>query len=86
MFYNGCTKLHEENAKWADFKSTFRRSFTDIHPDKYHFMKLQAARQGRNESPQESADRRRGVAQKIMGKQTIQLLDAYTAKIRSVCF
>jgi hypothetical protein len=31
-------------------------------------MKLQTARQGRNESAQESADRCRGLAQKIMGK------------------
>jgi len=68
MFYNGCTELHEENANWEDFKSAFRRRFRDIHPDKYYFMKLQSARQGRNGSPQEFADRCRGLAQKIMGK------------------
>jgi hypothetical protein len=31
-------------------------------------MKLQTARQGRNETPQEFADRCRGLAQKIYGK------------------
>ena len=67
MFYNGCTELHEENANWEDFKSAFRRRFRDIHSDQY-FIKLQTARQGRNESPQEFADRYRGLAQKIMGK------------------
>jgi len=67
-FYNGCTEHHEENVNWEDFKSAFRRRFRDIHSDQYHFMKLQTARQGRNECPQEFADRYRGLAQKIMGK------------------
>ena len=35
MFYNGCTKLHEENVNWEDFKSAFRRRFRDIHSDQY---------------------------------------------------
>ena len=68
MLYNGCTEFHEENAKWENFKSTFRRSFRDIHSDQYHLMKLQTARQGRKESPQEFADGCRGLAQKMMVK------------------
>jgi len=68
MFYNGFTELHEENANWEDYKSAFRWRFRDIHSDQYHFMKLHIARQGRNESHQEFADRCRGIAQKIMGK------------------
>jgi hypothetical protein len=68
MFYNGCTELHEENVKWENFKSAVRRRFRDIHSDKYNFIKLQTARQGRNESPQEFADRCRGLAQKIIRK------------------
>ena len=51
-----------------DFKSAFRRRFRDIHSDQYHCMKLQTTTQGRNESPQEFADRCRGLRQKIMGK------------------
>jgi hypothetical protein len=68
MFYNGCTELHEEDVTWEKFKSAFRQRFKDIRSDQYHFMKLQTARQGRNETPQEFADRCRGLAQKIMGK------------------
>jgi hypothetical protein len=58
----------KKNVNWEDFKSAFRRRFRDIHADQYHFMKLQTARQGRNQSPQEFADRCKGLAQKIMGK------------------
>jgi hypothetical protein len=68
MFYNGCTVLNKETVNWEDFKSAFRRRFRDIRSNQYHFMKLQTARQGRNESPQEFADICRGLAQKIMGK------------------
>jgi len=68
MFYNGCPELHEENVTWQEFKSVFRRRFRDRHSDKCHFIKLQTARQGRNESPQKSADRCRRLTQKIMGK------------------
>jgi broad specificity phosphatase PhoE len=53
---------------WQEFKNAFRRRFRDIHTDQYHYMKLQTARQGKNESPQEFADRCRGIAQKIMVK------------------
>jgi hypothetical protein len=67
MFYNGCTELHED-VTWENFKSKFRRRFKDIHPEQYHFMKLQTARKGRNETPQQFADRCRGVARKIMAK------------------
>ena len=50
------------------FKDAFRRRYKDTHTDQYHFTKLQTARQARNESPQEFADRCRSLAQKVMGK------------------
>lgn len=65
LFYHGCTELHEEGTAWQTFKSAFRRRYKDIHTDQYHFTKLQTARQGKNESPQEFADRYRALAQKI---------------------
>ena len=39
-----------------------------MHTDQYHFMKLQTARQAKNEGPQEFADRCRALAQKVMCK------------------
>lgn len=67
-FYNGCPELHDENVTWEQFKKEFRKRFRDVHSDQFHFMKLQTARQGRNESPQQFADRCKTLAQKIMVK------------------
>jgi hypothetical protein len=67
-FYNGCPQLHEENVTWEQFKSAFRKRFRDVHSDQFHFMKLQTARQGRNESTQQFADRCKTLAKKIMVK------------------
>jgi hypothetical protein len=36
-----------------------------VHTDQYHYARLQMARQGRNKSPQEFADRCRTLAQRI---------------------
>jgi len=44
----------------------FKQRFKDVHSDQYHFVKLQTVRQGKNESPQEFADRCSGLSQKIM--------------------
>ena len=46
----------------------FNQWFKNVHSDQYHFMKLQTAREGKNESPQEFADRCRGLSQKVMCK------------------
>jgi hypothetical protein len=43
----------------------FRKRFKDVHTDQYHYARLQMARQGKNGSPQEFADRCRALAQKI---------------------
>jgi hypothetical protein len=68
LFYQGRAKLHEDGVTWQIFKDAFRRRYKDIHTNQYHFMKLQTARQAKNESPQEFADRCRALAQKVMGK------------------
>jgi hypothetical protein len=68
QFYNGCLELHSRGATWQKFKDEFRRRFCDTYTDQYHFMKLHTARQGRNESPQEFADRCRALSQKIVCK------------------
>lgn len=68
LFYQGCTALHEKDATWQSFKEAFRRRYEDVHTDQYHFTKLQTAKQGKKETPQEFADRCKGLAQKIICK------------------
>ena len=68
LFYSGCPELHTEDATWQKFKGAFRKRFKDAHTDQYHFTNLQTARQKKNESPQEFADRYRALAQKITCK------------------
>ena len=68
QFYNGCLELHSPGVIWQKFKDAFRQRFRDTHTDQYHFVRLQTARQGRNESPQEFADRCRELSQKIVCK------------------
>jgi len=50
---------------WKKFKDVFPHRFRDTHIDQLHFMRLHTARQSRNESIQEFADRCRALAQKI---------------------
>ena len=68
QFYNGCLELHAKDVTWQKFKEVFRHRFRDTHTDQYHFMRLQTARQGRNESPQQFADRCRALSQKVVCK------------------
>jgi len=68
VFYQGCNELHENDATWETFKSAFRRRYEDVHTDQFHFTRLQTARQAKGESPQEFADRCRGLAQKVMAR------------------
>jgi hypothetical protein len=68
VFYQGYAELHAQDASWQTFKEVFRRRYRDVHTDQYNYMKLQTARQGKNESPQVFADRCRTLAQKITYK------------------
>ena len=68
MFYNGCPELHAEGVTWDSFKNALSQRFKDTHSDQFHFMQLQTARQRKNESPREFADRCKGLAQKVMRK------------------
>jgi hypothetical protein len=85
MFYQGCNELHEEDATWQTFKNAFRRRHEDVHTDRFHFTRLQTARQTKGESPQEFADRCRGLAQKVMAKTDDPKLNVYIAKTRIGC-
>lgn len=68
LCYQGYTELHEEGTTWQSFKSAFRCRYEDVHMDQFPFMKLQAAKEEKKESPQEFEDRCRGLAHKIMFK------------------
>jgi hypothetical protein len=61
-----CAELHEDSATWQTFKNAFRWRYQDVHTDQFHFTKLQTARQGKRESPQEFTDRCRALAQKVV--------------------
>jgi hypothetical protein len=68
IFYQGCTELHEEEATWKAFKSAFRRRYEDVNTDQYNFTRLETSKQAKGESPQEFADRCRGLAQKVTSR------------------
>jgi len=59
VFYQGCTELHTRGPSWNTFKEVFRKRYDDVHTDQYHYARLQMAQKGKNESPQEFADRYR---------------------------
>jgi len=63
-FYNRMRELHDRNRTWANFKAIFQKRFRDVKTDQYHFTQLQTARQGKDETPQEFADRCRNLAQR----------------------
>jgi len=67
-FYNANLDLHAADVTWEGFKAAFRERFRDVRPDQFYFSKLQTAKQGKSEDPQEFADRCRGLAQKVMGR------------------
>ena len=68
MFINGCPELHTKDVTLDSFKNVLSQSVKDTHSDQFHFMKLQTAKQRKNESPREFADRCKGLAQKVMRK------------------
>jgi len=65
VFYQGCTEFHTRHASRNTFKDVFGKRYKDVHTDQYHYARLQMARQGKNDSPQEIADRCRALAQRI---------------------
>jgi hypothetical protein len=65
LFSQGCTELHEAGVSWQIFKGVFRNRFKDVRTDQYHFTRLQTARQAKNESPQEFADRCRALVRRL---------------------
>ena len=84
-FYNSNFELHAEGVTWEAFKSAFRNRFKNVRTDQYHFTMLQNARQQKNESPQDFADRCRNLAHKTMYKTKTPLRKEYIEKTQSAC-
>jgi hypothetical protein len=68
IFYSSNVHLQNPEISWQDFKGCFQARFNDVHTDQYHFIRLQTARQGRDETPQAFADRCRSLANKTVPK------------------
>jgi hypothetical protein len=64
-FFYGTIELHDAEI-WASFKAIFLERYRDVKIDHYHFTQLQTARQRNDESIQESADRCRTLAQRLV--------------------
>ena len=63
-FYNGTLELHDQRITWAAYKTDFHNRFRDLRTDQFHFAQFQMARQKKDESPQEFANRCRSLAQR----------------------
>jgi hypothetical protein len=68
IFYNGALELHGSDVTWTTFKNAFYQKFRDVRTDHFHFTQLQSAKQRKDESPQEFADRCRNLAYKTVPK------------------
>jgi hypothetical protein len=68
IFYNGALELHGNDVTWTAFKNAFYQRFRDVRTDQFHFTQLQSAKQRKDESPQEFADRCRNLAYKTVPK------------------
>jgi hypothetical protein len=68
IFYNGALELHGNDVTWTTFKNAFYQRFRDVSIDQFHFTQLQSAKQRKDESPQEFADRCRNLAYKTVPK------------------
>jgi hypothetical protein len=65
-YYSSTQELHASDVKLSQFKAAFRNRFKDVRSDQFHFLQLQMARQRKDETPQEFADRCRSLAQKTI--------------------
>jgi hypothetical protein len=68
IFYNGALELHGIDVTWTAFKNAFYQRFRDVRTDQFHFTQLQSAKQRKDESPQEFADRCHNLAYKTVPK------------------
>jgi hypothetical protein len=72
-FYFGCTELHKDGLSWKKLQSELSKRFQDRHTDQFHFIRLQSAKQSRDENVLQFADRCRSLAQKTVRKNDDQV-------------
>jgi hypothetical protein len=66
VFYNRTLELHDQRITWAAYKTALQNRFRDVRTDQFHFAQLHMARQKKDESSQEVADRCRSSAHKTV--------------------
>jgi len=76
-FYSSNPELHNTNISWENIKAKFLQRFRDVRSDQYHFMKLQTAKQQKDETPREFVDRCRSLALKKVPKVEDPLLQKF---------
>jgi hypothetical protein len=59
-------ELHEESLTWDAFNAALKNRFRDVRNEHFYFAQLRQAKQKKDESVQDYADRLRGLAQKII--------------------
>jgi hypothetical protein len=56
-FYCTSVELQSADIPWETFKTRFMHRFRDVRSPQFHYLQLQSARQRRDETPQDFADR-----------------------------
>jgi hypothetical protein len=67
-FYASSVHLLRAEVTREALKAKFLHGFRDVRPEQFHYVQLQTARQGKDESPQNFADRVRALALKTVPK------------------
>ena len=76
-FYCSLVELQSAEITWQDFKTKFLHRFRDVRPPHFHYLQLQSARQGKDETPQDFSDRLRSLALRTVLKVDDSLLQAF---------
>jgi hypothetical protein len=76
-FYCSLVELQSADITWQDFKTKCLHRFRDVRPPHFHYLQLQSARQGKDETPQDFAAWLRSLALRTVPKVDDPLLQAF---------
>ena len=76
-FYSSNPELHSTNISRENFKAKCLHRFRGVRNDQYHFMRLQTAKQQKDETPREFLDRCRSLAMNTVPKVEDPLLQKF---------
>ena len=85
-FYNGTLELHDQRITWGAYKTAFQNRFRDVRTEQFHFSQLQMARQKKDESPQEFADRCRSLSHKTVPQVDVKRYRNFTTSMPKGCY